>query len=181
MPRILILVLALAACRDGSPQRSPANGNDSSPSLVGAWDARLTLSKPYPLGLHERTTQIICGTIAFGENHHYAVASKDETSPDPGVYDLDLSSLGLAWIDDPPYPIAVAKLSGQAHNSGSSDDSVAIVLNPGSVERIVLLGHYDASGIDGRWTAQSARGTAAGSFSLTPHASNHAICDRPAR
>lgn len=179
MSRFLIVVLALAACRDSKPQGS-ASGNELSRSLVGAWDASLSLSKPYPLGLHEPTAQRICGTIAFAEDHHQVTAAGDDSSLDRGVYDLNLSNLGLDWLDDPPFPIAVAKLSGERQKAGSSTDLLKIVLNPGSAERIVLLGRYDASGIDGRWTAQSARGTAAGSFSLTPHASRRSTCDLPA-
>lgn len=178
MSRFLILVLALAACHDSKPQGS-ASGNEPSRSLVGAWDASLSLSEPYPLGVHEPTAQRICGTIAFAGNHH-VTAAEDDTSLDRGVYDLNLSNLGLDWLDDPPFPIAVAKLSGERQKAGFTTDLLKIVLNPGSAERIVLLGRYEESGIDGRWTAQSARGTAAGSFSLKPHASTRSTCDTPA-
>lgn len=178
MSRFLIVLLALAACRDSKPQGS-AGGNELSRSLVGAWDASLSLSNPYPLGLHEATAQRICGTIAFAGNNHQGTTAEDDTSLDRGVYDLNLSNLGLDWFDDPPFPIAVATLSGDRQNA-SSTDRLKIVLNPGSAERIVLLGRYDASGINGRWTAQSARGIAGGSFSLKPHASRRSTCDLPA-
>lgn len=166
MSRLLIsLVAVIAACGRGSPERPLAYENSLSRNLVGAWDARLSLSKPYPLGLSPKTRRI-CGTIGFVENHQASDASTDY---DRGVYDLDLSRLGLGWADVPSYPIAVATLN--ADKAKSSRDSVAIVLNPGSGERIVLLGRYDAAGIDGEWTAQSARGTATGAFLLSPHAS----------
>jgi hypothetical protein len=87
-----------------------------------------------------------------------------------GVYDLDLSLLGLNWLGDDSFPAAVATSVDdyRAPVNGVSD-SVAIVLNPGSRERIVLLGRYSIGEIRGRWTAQSSRGTASGSFSLSPH------------
>ena len=168
MSRLLIsLVAVTAACGRGSPERSPAYEHTLSRNLVGAWDARLSLSKPYPLGLGPKTRRI-CGTIGFVENHE---ASEPSTDDDRGVYDLDLSRLGLGWLDVPSYPIAVATMNDGAGNTASSRDSVAIVLNPGSGERIVLLGRYDEGGINGEWTAQSARGTATGEFLLSPHAS----------
>jgi hypothetical protein len=166
MSRFLIFLLATVACSAGSPERSPAHGNSLSRNLVGAWDASLSLSKPYPLGLAAPKTRRICGTIGFVENHQTADSSTDD---DRGVYDLDLSRLGLGWLDVPSYPIAVARVNAHADNAESSRDSVSIVLNPGSDERIVLLGRYDVDGINGKWTAQSARGTAMGEFLLSPH------------
>jgi len=62
-----------------------------------------------------------------------------------------------------------AAMQAAAMADSAATDSVAIVLNPDSQERILLLGRYQANGIDGDWTAQSARGTATGSFSLRPH------------
>jgi hypothetical protein len=167
MLRSVLVLVAVVACGHASPERPPAYGNSLSRSLVGAWDASLSLSKPYPLGLGPKTRRI-CGTIGFVENHQL---SDPSTGDDRGVYDLDLSRLGLVWLDVPSYPIAVARLNAEADMGESSHDSVAIVLNPGSAERIVLLGRYDASEINGRWTAQSARGTAIGVFLLTPHVS----------
>jgi len=167
MSRFLIFLLAMVACGHGSPERAPAYENSLSRNLVGAWDASLSLSKPYPLGVGPKTRRI-CGTIGFVENHQLSDPSTDD---DRGVYDLDLSRLGLGWLDVPSYPIAVARLNAEAGVGGSSRDSVAIVLNPGSAERIVLLGHYDVGGINGGWTAQSARGTAIGVFLLRPHVS----------
>jgi len=165
MSRFLMFLLATVACGHGSPERAPGYGNSLSRNLVGAWDASLSLSKPYPLGVGPKT-QRICGTIGFVENHQVSDPSTDD---DRGVYDLDLSRLGLGWLDVPSYPIAVARLNAQVDMGESSRDSVAIVLNPGSAERIVLLGRYDVGGINGRWTAQSARGTAMGVFLLSPH------------
>jgi hypothetical protein len=164
MSRSLIFLFAVVAC-GRSLESSPAYGNSLSRNLVGAWDASLSLSKPYPLGLGPKTRRI-CGTMGFVENHQ---GSDGSTGDDRGVYDLDLSMLGLGWLDVPPYPIAVAGSNTDVDKSESSHDSVAIVLNPGSGERIVLLGRYDVGGINGKWTAQSARGTAMGFFLLSRH------------
>jgi hypothetical protein len=166
--RTLALALAITACGGGAADKPLALATRPGQSLVGAWDAKLSLTQPYQLGLHEPATNRICGTIGFVENH-YATAVTDN-SPQVGVYDLDLPLLGLNWRDDNSFPTAVATAVEDLRGPGSGvSDSVAIVLNPGSAERIILLGRYDVEGISGRWTAQSSRGTASGSFSLTPH------------
>jgi hypothetical protein len=167
MSRFLFLILVVVACGDGSTEKPATYGNSLSRILVGAWDVRLSLSEPYPLGVAPKTRRI-CGTIGFVENHEMSAPSTDD---DRGVYDLELSRLGLGWLDVPSYPIAVARSNAPTDNGGGGHDSVAIVLNPGSSERIVLLGHYDDRGINGEWTAQSARGTAVGAFLLSPHIS----------
>ena len=163
MLRRLICLVAVIACGRGSPERPRMHDDSLRRNLVGAWDARMSLLKPYPLGASPGARQI-CGTLGFVENHHAEDQSSDD---DRGVYDLDLSQLGLGWVDVPAYPIALATLS--PNKAESSRDSVAIVLNPGSGERILLIGRYDVDGINGNWTAQSARGTAMGVFLLSPH------------
>jgi hypothetical protein len=168
MRATLALVLALMACGGGAPEKRLALEARGRQSLVGAWDAQLSLTRPYQLELHEPATKRICGTIGFVENH-YANALTDN-APHVGVYDLDLAQLGLNWRDDDAFPTAVAIAVDDLRRPASLvGDSVAIVLNPGNAERIVLLGRYDVAGINGRWTAQSSRGTASGSFALTPH------------
>ena len=168
MRSTLALALAVAACEAGAPGKPLSLETRSGESLVGAWDAKLSLTRPYQLGLHEPAVKKICGTIGFVENH-YATAATDN-SPYVGVYDLNLTLLGLDWIDDSPFPTVVATAVEDFRDAGSRvSDSVAIVVNPGSAERIVLLGRHDVEGIRGQWTAQSSRGTASGSFSLTFH------------
>jgi hypothetical protein len=95
-----------------------------------------------------------------------------------GVYDLDLRRIGLNWLGDNSFPEAVASSSRRAEPRATSAerDSVTIVLNPGSSERIILVGQHHPAGIDGKWVAQSARGTATGSFSLRPHAVTQRSC-----
>lgn len=170
IPRAVALLFAVLAC--GGVQRETQAAADSvaGQSLVGAWDARLSLTRPYPLGLSQPAARKICGTIGFVENHR-ASGSDTDGVPSVGVYDLDLSRLGLDWLNDNSFPTAVASEPRDSHPglSGQLPDSVAIVLKSGSSERIVLRGRHDRAGIDGDWTAQSARGTAAGSFSLRPH------------
>jgi len=140
--------------------------------LVGTWDANLSLTHPYQLGSGQPAARRICGTIGFVGNRG-AGGSATRGAPDVGVYDLDLARLGLDWRGDDSFPTALVPqpAQGAVHldKSGRDSDSVTIVLNPGSSERIVLLGRYEAKGIDGAWQAQSARGTATGSFSLRPH------------
>jgi hypothetical protein len=108
--------------------------------------------------------------MGFVENH-YATAStaKATAHPQVGVYDLNLRALGLDWLGDKAFPIAV--VNAVDSEATTLDDAVAIMLNPGGSERIILLGRYDVQGIDGEWTAQSLRGTATGSFSLRKHTS----------
>ena len=170
IPRVVVLLSAALACSGVQRETQAAADSVAGQSLVGAWDARLSLTHPYPLGLSQPSARQICGTIGFVENHR-ASGSDTDGVPSVGVYDLDLSRLGLDWLSDISFPTAVASepRDSRAALSGQRPDSVTIVLNPGSSERIVLLGRHDVAGIDGDWTAQSARGTATGSFSLRPH------------
>lgn len=167
-----LLVLVLTACGSGSAERRLAFESQREQNLVGTWDATLSLLQPYRLGLNEPAATRICGTIGFVANRH-PIGGSDQVADakDVGAYDLDLSRLGLNWLDDSSFPTAVATNVDdvRARVGGSFSDSIAIVLNPGSQERIVLLGRSGVAGITGRWTAQSSRGTANGSFSLTPH------------
>ena len=100
------LALALAACEGGAPGNRLAFETRAGQSLVGAWDAKLSLTRPYQLELHDPTIKRICGTFGFVENH-YATAATDN-SPHVGVYDLNLTLLGLDWLDDSSFPTAVA-------------------------------------------------------------------------
>src|SRR5712691_7558122 len=64
----------------------------------GAWDAQLSLHRPYQLELHEPAVKRICGTIGFVVNHYASSGSRaGDDSKHVGVYDLDLSLLGLNW------------------------------------------------------------------------------------
>jgi hypothetical protein len=166
-----ILALAIAACGAGSPETRFALETQPAKNLVGAWDATLSLVRPYQLELHEPAAKRICGTIAFVANHHArGGSSQTGDSTRLGVYDMDLARLGLDWLGDDGFPEAVATfVDDYGAPVNTVGDSVAIVLNPGSQERIVLLGRYDVEDIRGGWTAQSSRGTAGGSFSMTPH------------
>jgi hypothetical protein len=103
------------------------------------------------------------------ENRTKSASAEDVASARQlGVYDLPLSQIGLEWNGTASFPAATA--STTTHTSPPNDgDSVHIVLNPGSEERIILSGRYEPGGIQGTWTAQSARGTANGLFSMRPH------------
>jgi len=171
--RAALIVMAIVACGGGSADRRFARVTQPGESPVGTWDATLSLSQPYQLELHEPGTRRICGTIGFVENRSARSASVlTDNTPHMGVYDLNLSLLGLDWLGHNSFPAAVAT-PGEPYASAARTlrDSVSIVLNPGGQERIVLRGRYDRAGISGSWTAQSSRGTASGSFWLTPHAS----------
>ena len=166
-----LLALALVACGSGAERRF-ALGTQPAQNLVGIWDASLSLAQSYKLGLHEPAATRICGTIGFVANR-YPVGGSDQMgdAKQVGIYDLDLSRMGLNWLGDNSFPTAVATPAGNLNaRAGADSDSVAIVLNPGSQERIVLLGRSSGGGIRGRWTAQSSRGIESGSFALTPHA-----------
>jgi hypothetical protein len=173
MRRVAVLALVMAACEGGRPETRVALGAQSGQSLVGAWDAKLSLLRPYQLEVHEPAVKRICGTIGFVENHYAKGGSVlPGNAPGVGVYDLDLSLLGLNWLGDNSFPSVVVSAFDDFKASDSlARDSVSIVLNPGSQERIVLVGRHDVAGVSGQWIAQSSRGTAGGSFSLTPHVS----------
>jgi hypothetical protein len=141
--------------------------------MVGAWDATMRVVRPYPLQFGSSDATEICGTIGFVENHLRTGATDEVTAATQiGVYDLPLSRLGLEWNGVASFPAAAVSTNNPL--SAAISDSVRIVLNPGSEERIVLSGRYEAKGIDGTWMAQSARGTAIGSFSMRPHVSSGA-------
>ena len=149
----------------------------ANPELTGAWDLTLTLERPYPLGLSSPPARRVCGTIGFvdaGETRNSAIARESA-----GVYHVALDQLGLDWLDDTRFPSAIARQPEFGDGEPTSNDSVAITLNPGSKERIELLGVYRGSQIGGNWNAQSARGTASGIFILRPHmagAARRAAC-----
>jgi hypothetical protein len=166
-----MLALAIAACGAGLPETRFARETQPAQNLVGAWDATLSLVRPYQLELHEPAAKRICGTIAFVANHHArGGSSQTDDSTHLGVYDMDLALLGLDWLGDNSFPEAVVtSFDDYRAPVNAVGHSVAIVLNPGSQERIVLLGRYGVEDIRGGWTAQSSRGTASGSFSMTPH------------
>ena len=176
-----LLVWAIAACADGNAEGRPAPYTPRDMSLVGAWDAKLSLTRPYPLEHGDPPAKRICGTMGFVENHYVSGSTTEAPMHQQvGVYDLNLRALGLDWLGDKVFPIAVVNaVVGEARPAKTLDDSVAIMLNPGGSERIVLLGRYDVQGIDGEWTAQPLRGTATGSFSMRKHtgaAQSAAIC-----
>lgn len=166
----VVLAAVLLGC--GGVQKESQPGIDAADhaGLAGAWDASLSLTRPYQLGGDKPSARRICGTIGFVDNHH-GRSTLLGGAEGIGVYDLDLSRLGLNWSEDDSYPTAVATmpLRGRRSANAIDGDSVTIILNRGSSERIVLAGQLDALGIDGEWLAQSLRGTATGSFSLRPH------------
>jgi hypothetical protein len=167
----VLFVWAIAACGAGHGERRATLDAQPGQDLVGAWDVRLSLTRPYPLEHSDPPAKRICGIIGFVENHYAkGAALLAGQQPHVGVYDLDLPALGLDWLDDTVFPSAVvSEVAANPRPATIAFDTIAIVLNPGSPERIVLLGSYDVRGIDGKWTAQSSRGTATGSFSLRRH------------
>lgn len=174
--RTFALAAVLLGC-GGVPRESQPGVDAEDKTLTGAWDARLSLTRSYPLGGDRPAARRICGTIGFVDNH-YGRGSLLGGAEGIGVYDLDLSRLGLNWSEDDAYPTAVAimPLRRRATANAIDRDSVTIILNPGSSERIVLAGRLGALGIDGEWLAQSLRGTATGSFSLRPHGRGTPAC-----
>jgi hypothetical protein len=170
--RSLILLLVVSvACRRVS-EKSTLRGHAETNELVGVWDATMTLAQPYPLEPDAPGAREVCGTLGFVENHGRVAGSTDSDTPlQIGVYDLVLKRIGLEWNGEPAFPVALASrgLGDNSARRSGAGDSVRIVLNPGSEERIVLLGRHDLRGIEGEWTAQSARGTAGGAFSMRPH------------
>jgi len=166
----ILLALVIAGCGSGAHDSRFALGGERGTRLVGTWDAALVLTRPYQLELHAPGVKRICGTMAFVDNHFARVELTPRDSPQQlGVYDLDLSLLGLRWLGEDSFPSAVTTPIVGQRDRVTASDSVMIVLNPGSQERVVLLGRYARGGVTGDWTAQSSRGTAAGSFLLSPH------------
>ena len=170
MRAAIAVFIVCAACGEG---RSGSGSNHAVPQeLVAAWDASMQVNQSYPLQPRPSAATVICGTISLVENHAAAARTEGvDAASYLGVYDLPLSRIGLEWSGTPSFPEATVSIaSNRAHGpTGSTSDSVRIVLNPGSEERIVLSGRYEANGIRGAWVAQSARGTANGSFSMRPH------------
>ena len=63
---MLALVIVAVACTEG---RSANTGGDDAIAgkLVGAWDATMTLDRPYPLQPRSSEARTICGTIGVIE------------------------------------------------------------------------------------------------------------------
>ena len=145
------LLFGSVACTEG--RSSAATRDDAiAREMVGVWDATMRVSHPYPLQLRSSDASEICGTIGLVENHaRNSSADEVSASTQLGVYDLPLARLGLEWNGLASFPTATASTitaSTITASSGSSltvRDSVRIVLNPGSEERIVLSGRYEAS------------------------------------
>ena len=176
-PLVLLLLLSVA-CRRVS-EKSPSRGQAETSELVGVWDATMSLAQPYPLEPDAPAAREVCGTVGFVENHGRVGGGTDSDTPlQVGVYDLALKRIGLEWNGEPAFPAAVASraLGDDSVRRLGAGDSLRIVLNPGSEERIVLLGRYEGREIEGEWTAQSARGTAGGAFSMRPHAERLSDC-----
>lgn len=168
---IALLVLSLAACGRAPKEARLAEGTAVN-DLVGAWDATMSLTQPYPLEPDAPGAREVCGTIGFVQNHGRVAGDSESDKPmQLGVYDIALRRIGLEWNGETAFPAALASsgLGDDGISRAAARDSVRIVLNPGSNERIVLLGSYDGGKIEGGWTARSARGTATGSFSMHPH------------
>jgi hypothetical protein len=166
---MLAVSLVVLACASQEP-RSKVTADQTRDAMIGAWDVKLSLTHPYPIGLAAPAARQICGTMGFVDNEHVS-QSDYESTPSLGVYDLDLGRLGLNWLNDAAFPAAVVTRTASvpANTVAAGSDSVRIVLNPGSREQIVLEGRHNVNGMDGVWVAQSARGTASGLFTLRPH------------
>jgi len=160
--RSLFLVAALMAC-NGGPAVIVTNGGNANRQLTGIWDIRLSLERPYPLELTDPPAHRVCGTIGFVDSNQDVDGKVDGSA---GVYQIDLTRIGLNWINDTRFPAAIAHHTDERF---ANQDSVAITLKPDGQERIQLAGVYGTTGIDGRWTARSSRGTASGVFTLRPH------------
>ena len=168
---LILLLLLSVACRKVS-EKSPSRDHAETSELVGVWDATMSLAQPYPLEPDAPAAREVCGTLGFVENQGRVHGGTDSDTPlQIGVYDLALKRIGLEWNGEPAFPAAVASRALGYDSVGrlGAGDSLRIVLNPGGGERIVLLGRFEARGIEGEWTAQSARGTAGGVFSMRPH------------
>jgi hypothetical protein len=146
-------------------------------TLTGAWDANLSVTRSYPLAATLPDARRICGTIGFVENRQSNTSGENGVES-VGVYNLDLRRIGLNWLDESAFPEALASGPHRTSAIGRKNvrDSITIVLNPGSRERILLLGERNNAGVDGEWVAQSARGTSTGHFSLRPHAGEQRRC-----
>ena len=169
---LVLFLLLSVACRRVPESRSQEHADAS--DLVGVWDATMSLFQPYPLERNAPGAREVCGTLGFVENHGRVDGATESDAPlQIGVYDIALKRIGLEWNGEPAFPVAVASrtLGYDSVRRSGAGDAIRIVLNPGSDERIVLLGWLDPRGIEGEWTAQSARGTASGIFSMHPHSS----------
>jgi len=165
--RTVVAAFALG-CTGGSAAVLPERGVARGQTLTGAWDVMLTLEHPYPLGFSSPATRRVCGTIGFVEGD--ALNGDGSGRAANGVYRIPLPRLGLDWLDDVGFPTAIARQADVREGKTTGPDSVSIILNPESKERIELDGIYRMAGISGSWTAQSARGTASGAFTLRRHA-----------
>ena len=160
----LVLVSAIG-CTSGSVAVLADRNAASREALTGAWDVILTLEHPYPLGFSNPPARQVCGTIGFVDDMRSSEVDVDRQAN--AVYSIPISRIGLDWLNDSKFPSAIAQRSET--DSPSIPDSVTIILNPESRERIQLRGVRRMAEIDGKWTAQSARGTASGQFKLRPH------------
>lgn len=167
-----LVTLVALGCSGGSAAVLTERDVASNQTLTGAWDVTLTLEHPYQLGFSNPAARRVCGTMGFVDGVAWKSGESDRDVD--GVYRIPLSRLGLDWLNDSRFPLAIARRSLDSESRPT--DSLAIILNPDSQEHIELRGVYRTAGIDGKWTAQSARGTASGDFTLQPHATGTKDC-----
>jgi hypothetical protein len=150
-------LLMTTACGTDAGQRSRALDAAAARRLIGAWDVTLWLDRPITMASSPRVLPFrVSGTMAFVEDHYEQPSFPQLKAPThSGVYDIDLSALGLpAPGEDAPAAIARA-----ASNGDGQRDSVVMVINPGrSGPALLFRGAFDADSVVGVWISESLLG-----------------------
>ena len=166
--RFLTLLLATGVACYSRTEPTAIGDRASSMTLIGVWDVQMQLDTNYALALRRPSARVICGTIGFvgvGE----AIEAGNLQPLLRGVYDLPLSRLGLNWEGSDRFPVASGLVRSISSATSQWTDSIDVTVNPESVELIKLSGRRSGDVISGRWSAESARGYASGSFHMWRH------------
>lgn len=160
---VLGLVLGVAGCHERAPaDRDTLLAHADAASLVGVWDATFVLERSLTYLYDSVTARAVAGSMAFTENRR-----GEGTLPDfgevthRGVFDVDLSSLGLTPRGGDRTGTAVARtvpIRGDGDLGPPVRDSVFIALDPDDSRLdLRLAGALVADSISGSWTSDVLR------------------------
>jgi hypothetical protein len=156
-------MLGTAGCRGGNPgDRDALLARADAERLVGVWDVTFVLERSLTHLYDSATARPVTGSMAFTENRRgeETLGNFGEVTH-KGVYDVDLSSFGLALRNGDQTGTAVARTVPEragARGTTLLRDSVLVALDPGDSRlNLRLVGILVADSASGSWTSDALR------------------------
>ena len=160
---VLALGLGTVGCRGTTPgDRDALLARADAERLVGVWDVTFVLERSLTYLYDSVTARPVTGSMAFTENRRGEETLGDFGQvTDKGVYDVDLSSFGLALRSDDRTGTAIARTTPEnASGRGPAPrrDSVFVLLDPQDARlNLRLTGILVADSASGSWTSDALR------------------------